>query len=171
MRVKLASNVVYDPDTKGYIMLEVPQLPVSELELEGEILKPRTTFHCSLVAARKLSNGDEVSERRIVATVEKLLRVHHVKFEGIAPDIYVCRKPDLDGNQQTTIIAGAKILGFEELKEGLQRELNMEISLPHVTLLKSSNSPYGIGVNSQSDLSKYCVRRDDLYWQVFRKNQ
>ena len=169
MQVQLAPDVVYDPNTKGYIMLQLPELTVNPLEFEGIQLTPKRTFHCSLVAARKLAAGRAGIEERIVDIVRRQLAIEPVKFSGLTGQVYVCRKPNDAGEMQTAVIAMADILGLDGLRHALYQEnQDFTVSLPHVTLLKSGNSPYGIGVNFEADLAAYCERHDELLVRIYQ---
>lgn len=64
---------------------------------------------------------------------------------------------------QITVNAGVQLLGLDALQAALRQRASIDIATtPYVTLLKSANSPYGIGVNNASDLAEYCVKRNDI---------
>ena len=70
---------------------------------------------------------------------------------------------------QTTVIGEAALIGLSSLERAMRRGLDTRIRLsqPHVTLLKSANSPYGIGVNSPEELVMLCAGDDSLGRRIF----
>ena len=75
----------------------------------------------------------------------------------------MCKKPNADNETQVTVIADVQLAGIEALQALMRERVGVNISTTlHVTLLKSANSPYGIGVNSAADLAAYCVKRADV---------
>jgi hypothetical protein len=168
MKIKLAPDVWYDSDTKGYIMLELPNTHVVPIVYEGVMLEPKREHHCSIVAARKLAGGLPDVESRIVEIVREQLAREPVQFTGFRREVYVCHKPNDEGEEQTTVVVGVDVTGLAGLQNALQTEFpQYHAPFPHATVLKSANSPYGIGVNSAEDLTALCERHDELFAEIF----
>lgn len=163
---ELARNVVYDPEVKGYIMYDatacIPELP--SITIDGVEVFPKEEYHVSLVAARKAAQQNPEQEAAIVRLVSEYLRRpgNALEWDGLTGEYYLCHKLNEQGEMQFTVVAGAAIIGLEGLQRMLRHHFSIPPSQPHVTLLKSANSPYGIGVNSADDLANYCELRPDI---------
>lgn len=155
-RQELGKGVWYDPEGTGYIMYDLTDqlIPLKPVTIGDQLLLPKTEFHCSLVAARKVSQEELAVEATIVERVQNYLGERSLRFVNLTGDYYHCQK---DG--ESTVIAGVHIEGLDELRV-LVREVvpDYEPPFPHVTLLKSENSEYGIGVNSAQALATLCVK-------------
>lgn len=152
---QLGQKVWYDEAVMGYVMLDITGdiKPPKKMEIDGQNLLPKSEYHCSLVAARKLAN-EKVSEAQIIGIVRNFLATHTIRFISLTDERFVCRK-----RGEITVISGAKVIGLEELRAELQQLIPTYVSLfPHVTLLKSENSPYGIGIDSQLDFEYLCQK-------------
>jgi hypothetical protein len=161
---ELSDGVWYDPEGTGYIMLDTTAVipPQEPRMIDGVRLLPKDEYHCSLVAARKLADGDRDLEARIVKDTVEYLRTHTVGFVGMTGNYYLCQKTNDDGEIEKTIIGGVEIRGIEGLRAILRRRTpEYQPPFPHVTLLKSANSLYGIGVNSEESLRAYCTRLEN----------
>lgn len=153
---QLGQKVWYDPEGTGYVMLDVTSFikPLEPMEIDGQKLLPKSEYHCSLLAARKVAN-DKVSEEQLVGVVKIFLKNKTISFESLVEnELYVCRKEG-----QVTVIASATIVGLDELHQEIKQLIPDYAPLfPHVTLLKSENSQYGIGINSQVDFENLCEK-------------
>ena len=147
-------KVWYDPEGSGYVMLDVTDniTPLNPIKIEGQKLLPKSEYHCSLVAARKLAN-DKISEQEIIELVRKFLVGKIIQFESLGKELYVCRK-----GEEVTVIARAQIIGIEDLRREIRKFIPDYAPFPHVTLLQSENSRYGIGVNSPQKFAEYCQK-------------
>lgn len=157
-RVHITEKIWYDPEVKNYVMLDVTddiEHPVATIIKPPTVLLPKDEYHCTLVAAGKLSaNHDQV--REVIEDIKAYLLEHPnmVTFEGIGTDYYYCCKDD-----ESTLIVSALVTGLDGLRDVVRRTFpEYSESSPHITLLKSENSPYGIGINSPTDLNQYCER-------------
>lgn len=163
---ELTPHVWYDPDVKGYIMFDatqhIPDMP--PITVDGIELLPKNEYHVSLVAARKAAAQNAAQEAAIVRLVEDYLGRPDagLSWGGLTGEYYLCHKPGQSGELQHTVLAGASIIGLTGLQRMLRHHFGIAPSHPHVTLLKSANSAYGIGVNSADDLALYCEKRPDL---------
>ena len=154
-RQELGQAVWYDPDGTGYIMLDVTKFieTPAEMMIDNERLLPKNEFHCSLVAARKITKSPD-EEARVVDTTRNFLARETIRFTGLTGERYVCRK---DG--EMTLIAGASVEGLDKLRTEVSALLpEYQPPFAHVTLLKSENSPFGIGINSADELAERCNR-------------
>ncbi len=152
---QLGQKVWYDVEGTGYIMLDVTDniAPLEEIKIDGQRLLPKPEYLCSLLAARKVVN-DKVSETQLVELVRKFLVNRIIRFESLIGDLYVCRKKG-----ELTVISGANISGLDDLRQEIKKLIpDYAPIFPHVTLLKSENSQYGIGINSQADLDSFCEK-------------
>lgn len=158
-RVNLAENIWHDPEATNYIMLDVTdQIPLQLPQtIDGVELMPKDEYHISLVAAGKLSDNPREVATTIEAVREYLGSIEKLpEFVTLGAERYRCRKGD-----EVTLIAPAKIIGLDGLREVVKvRYPDYAPPFPHVTLLKSANSPYGIGINSSDDFELYCTRWD-----------
>lgn len=157
MRSNITKKIWHDPEVKNYIMLDVTdEIPPQQMQtIDNVELLPKDEYHVSLVPASKLSEDASVVQD-VVQDVTRLLRENPgvVVFEGLGEERYVCRK-----NGEVTMIAPAIIIGVESLRQIVRQYVpDYAPAFPHVTLLKSANSPYGIGVNSEDDLQLMCKR-------------
>lgn len=51
------------------------------------------------------------------------------------------------------------MIGLDDLRQEIKQLIPDYVPLfPHVTLLKSENSQYGIGINSQKDFDNLCQK-------------
>lgn len=154
----ITEKIWYDLEVKSYVMLDVTE-EIGEqkpLKVNGIELLPKEEYHVTLVAAGKIADGDEKLTRNLISDISKYLlsNPESVSFGGLGDERFTCHK---DG--ETTLIAPAVIIGIEGLRKVVtSRIVNYKPAFPHVTLLKSENSLYGIGVNSQDDLEQYCRR-------------
>lgn len=158
-RINITEKIWYDSEVKSYIMLDVTDEISSQRArvVDNVELLPKDEYHVSLVPASKLSEDASVVQD-VVQDVTQFLRENPgvVVFEGLGEERYVCRK---DG--EVTMIAPAIIIGVESLRQVVRQHIpGYAPAFPHVTLLKSANSPYGIGVNSEDDLQQMCERLD-----------
>ncbi len=135
-------------------------------------LFPKHELHVSLASLRKLAGENPAMEAAMVCFLEYYLKdtAHELAWCGLTGEYYRCQKPRDEGELQHTIIGAAEIIGLRSLETAMRHALDTRIRLctPHVTLLKSVNSPYGIGVNSPDDLAAYCTRDDTLGARIFR---
>ncbi len=154
-RVNLTEHIWYNPSVKNYVMLDITDSigTQSEMMVEGVTLVPKDEYHCSLVPAGKL--GDTPQEvAAIIEDVRQHLEAHRddIHFEGLGHERYLCEK-----NGEYTLIAPAIITGLSALRQAVCARIpDYQPPFPHVTLLKSVNSQYGIGINSERDLATYC---------------
>lgn len=158
-RQNITEKIWYDPDVKNYIMLDITKDIEQQkpLVIDGVELLPKDEYHCSLVPVGKLSD-DPDAVARIVSDIKDYLAFtpDSIRFDGFMDKYFVCKKED-----ETTLIVEAKILGLGGLRKIVQQTISdYQPTFPHVTLLKSENSPYGIGINSNKDLKTYCRRID-----------
>lgn len=163
-RKYFSEHVWYNPEKGHYIMLDitdeigkqVPQI------IEGVELLPKDEYHVSLVPAQKLSE-DEAVVRSIVEDVRCLLQANPgaVSWGSLGDERYVCKEDD-----EVTLVAPAAVVGLSGLREVVRRHVpGFNPAFPHVTLLKSANSPYGIGISSSDDLAAYCYRLEAVSQQ------
>ena len=157
-RVNITEKIWYDPQVKNYVMLDVTEdiERPKPITLDSQIvLEPKDEYHCTLVAAGKLSS-DQDAVRELIADISDYFQSdpNAVQFNGLGPDYYVCHKGD-----ESTLIVSAVIIGLDGLRDIVRKKFpGYGESIPHITLLKSENSQYGIGINSPADLSKYCEK-------------
>jgi hypothetical protein len=144
----------------------IPELP--SITIDGVEVFPKEEYHVSLVAARKAAQQNPEQEAAIVRLVSEYLRRpgNALEWDGLTGEYYLCHKLNEQGEMQFTVVAGAAIIGLEGLQRMLRHHFSIPPSQPHVTLLKSANSPYGIGVNSADDLANYCEVRPDIAQQL-----
>lgn len=167
-RQELGRGVWYDSAVKGYAMLDVTEhiSDVSPTQVDGVQLMPKHEYHVSIANVRGLADGNRAVEAAMVRLLEGYLGDERQVFGwlGLTNRYYVCHKPNEQGEQQTTVIGEAEILGLEGLERAMRHQFgeHIRLSQPHVTLLKSANSPYGIGVNNAEELALYCEYRSEL---------
>lgn len=154
-REYLSKKIWRDAEGTNYIMLDVTDEIGSQQArtVEGVELLPKDEYHVTLVPAGKLS-GDESVVELVIDEVRTFLAHNpdEVVFEELSGERYVCTKGD-----EMTLIAPAIVLGLDGLRGVVRRHVpDYAPTFPHVTLLKSANSRYGIGVNSVDDLQAYC---------------
>ncbi len=162
MRVELGPGIWYSEEM-GYIIAEVPDLQPEPITVDGVLLNPKDEYHVSLVPARELANGDPEREAEIVRQVRAYLAHTAVKHGNLTGEMHICRELNKAGDIERTVIAGIQVVGLVALRS----ELGLPEAVPHVTVLKSANSLYGIGVNSITDLQQLCKRDDNLFRRVF----
>lgn len=163
-RQELGNGVWYDPEAKGYIMLDVTGSVATQhpRTIDDTILLPKSEYHCSLAAVRKLANEDREVEAKLVDDVKRYLGNNAVEFAGMTGDYYFCQKTNDAGEIESTVIGGVTIIGLDGLRALLREKIpEYQPPFPHVTLLKSANSKFGIGVNSQEDLRTYCRKLEE----------
>lgn len=154
-RIYLNERIWRDPETKNYILLDISdEIGEQQAEIvDGVELLPKNEYHITLVPAGKLSDNHEIVEV-IIDDIDKFLNNNPdaITFEGLGPERYVCR----DGDEMT-LIARATITGQDSLRRIIQRHIpGYRPAFPHVTLLKSASSPYGIGINSLEEFGRLC---------------
>ena len=132
------------------------------MEIDGALLERKQEVHCTLVAARKAAQGGPLLEKRIMAAARAHLQTTTVTFEGFTGEVRVCRKPDDEGRERITVVAGVAIAGLTALWQAV-RQICPDFKDPalHVTLYKLPWDPYGISVNSAQEFDRY-EHRDDL---------
>ncbi len=167
-RQELGQQVWYDADTKGYAMLDVSGYipPLQPVEVEGVTLLPKHEYHVSIANLRGIAGENLEIEPEMVWFMQAYLAgpTHQLAWKGLTGAYYLCRKPNAEGDMQQTLIGEVEIAGLASLERAMRQKFAIPITLsrPHVTLLKSANSPYGIGVNSPKDLAQLCRRQDEL---------
>ena len=172
-RQELGQQVWYDADTKGYAMLDVTKYipPLQSVEVEGVTLLPKHEYHVSIANLRGIAGENPEIEPKMVWFMQAYLAdpAHQLEWKGLTGAYYLCQKPNAEGDMQRTLIGAVEIAGLAALERAMRQRFAMPITLsrPHVTLLKSANSPYGIGVNSPKDLAQLCRRQDELGEQLF----
>lgn len=151
MRAHLTESVWYDPDVKNYVMLDVTDAitPLTSLMIGDVELLPKDEYHCTLVPVGKLLEDDAAGV--LLDDIGEYLSQNTVEFDGLTGDYHLCRKQG-----EVTLIASARIMGLDGLREVRRHVSDYQPPFPHVTLLKSANSPYGIGVNSDADYDALC---------------
>lgn len=157
-RVDISPNVWYDPGVKNYFMLDVTaaiETP-TEIDIDGVVLFPKDEYHCSLVPAGKIAEGQRLQGLNYFLVTYLRANPDLLRFDGLGDERYICKK-----NDEVTLVAPARVVGIEALRAAVRQMIpEYEPAFPHVTLLKSENSPYGIGINSEKDLAEYCTRID-----------
>ena len=173
-REELGNGVWYDASLKGYAMLDVTDHipPLRTTDVEGVMVHPKMgEFHVSIANLRELAHHNPAQEAAMALFLRDQMadRQNCPSWNGFTGEFYVCRKPNEQGEEQTTIIAGVDIAGLRALERAMRHAFDTSIHLshPHVTLLKSENSPYGIGVNSAEALVRLCMRDDTLAERIF----
>ncbi|QQS21697.1 hypothetical protein IPM09_04230 [Candidatus Saccharibacteria bacterium] len=162
-RQELGRDVWYDGGLKGYAMLDVTHsVPaISPLVIDGTELLPKEEYHVSIAKLRALARGDAAKEAELVTFLQEYFaeQDHEFRWAGLTGDYYVCRKPNQAGETQMTLIGSVEIVGLRALERAMRDRFDpaIRLSQPHVTLLKSTNSPYGIGINSADDLASLCT--------------
>lgn len=157
-RVNITEKIWYDPEVKNYVMLDVTDdipRPLPFTTHQGVLLEPKTEYHCTLVAAGKLSD-DPTAVQEVIEDIAQYIkaRPNDIAYEGLGDDYYICQKAE-----ETTLIVSAIATGLIGLREVVRGKFpEYEDTSPHITLLKSENSAYGIGINSLSDLDNYCQK-------------
>ena len=151
----LGQNVWYDPDTNGYIGLDVTDYIQTQEQqiIEGILLLPKNEHHCSLVAVHRYVK-DQVKEQMIADAVRDYLSAHSLRVVSLGNDRYLCRK---DG--RTTVIAPIEVAGSEALRAFVATLIpKYQPLFSHVTLLKSEATEFGIGINTMSELDQLCKK-------------
>lgn len=154
-REYLSEKVWRDAEGTNYIMLDVTD-EIGDQQartIDGVELLPKDEYHVTLVPASKFSEDESVVES-VVDEVRAFLARNpdEIVFKELLDERYVCTKGD-----ELTLIAPAVVLGLDALRAVVRRHVpDYAPAFPHVTLLKSANSKYGIGVNSMDDLHEYC---------------
>lgn len=156
-RMQLTENIWYDPDVKSYVMLDVTsEIGAQEPQVvDGVEVLPKDEYHVTLVAAGKIGQT-ALHIQQIIEGVRAFLLDHPntVRFNGLTTERYICHK---DG--ESTLIAPAIVTGLDTLRAVVKRHVpEYEPAFPHVTLLKSANSAYGISINTPSVLETYCKK-------------
>lgn len=165
--IELGPGLVYTPDVKGAILLDVahiiPALPAT-IVVDGVELERKTEFHWTVLVPRHIAGEDLPREGEIARRVGEFVSHHALQALALADEYYVCHKPNSEGDTQTTVVQKLIVSGVDELWRHLYttEAIELESPFPHVTLYKSSNSPYGIGVNNSQDRSAYCELRPDI---------
>lgn len=154
-REYISEKVWRDVEGTNYIMLDVTkEVGVQHTRtIDGIELFPKDEYHVTLLPASKLSDDPDIVES-IVGDVRVFFdeHPHRVVFERLGDERYVCTK-----DEEMTLIAPAIVVGLDSLRQIVQRRMpGYAPAFPHVTLLKSANSQYGIGVNSQQDFAERC---------------
>jgi hypothetical protein len=153
----LGKKVWYDPDVGGYIGLDlINDIPAqTPRTIKSVELLLKSEYHCSLVATRRYINNRE-KEQSIANAVSSFLQTHPFHYISLGATRYLCRK-----NNEMTIIAPVEIVGLEELLEYIQSIIpEYRSPFPHVTLLKSKATKWGIAVNSVEELAQHCEKLD-----------
>lgn len=157
MGIQLAEHIWLTPEKHNYIMLDVTGRipPQFSLVVDGVELFPKEEYHISLVAADKITATPEESQL-LVSEIAKFLRANPkgIYFEGLTKERYICRDGD-----EVTMIAPANIAGLNKLYGIILRYVSdYRPAVPHVTLLKSESSIYGIGIHSEADFRTLCTK-------------
>lgn len=152
-RQELGSSVWYDNEGSGYVMLDITDsIPLQhERVIDGQLLTPKSEYHCTLVPVRKIvENSDQ--ENQLIGVIQAALARKSVIFSGLSDARYVCEKED-----EMTVIAPAQLDGLEELNQVVRR-ISPDFTgvFAHVTLLKNENSAFGISVVSLEALAARC---------------
>lgn len=154
----LSKNVWYDPDSNGYIGLDVTNsIPVQTTwTVEDTVLLPKNEYHCSLVAIRHYIDDVE-QERSFVYAVHDFLYTHSLRCVSLSDKRYLCRKGD-----RMTIVAIVEIEGIDEFRTFIKTLIpKYEPPFPHVTLLKSNATKFGIALNSTEEFIQYCEKYEN----------
>ncbi|HSX31073.1 MAG TPA: hypothetical protein VLE99_04100 [Candidatus Saccharimonadales bacterium] len=168
MNIELGADVWYSADVKGYAMLRLPDLEPRAITFAGVQLAPKAEYHCSILAARKLAQGDAEKEHGLVEAVRLWLSQNALTYNCLNGEVHVCRRRNEAGEEEMTVVAGVVVDGLAALHAALQKDFpEVPALIPHATVLKSANSPYGIGVNSAEDLAAYCEPHPKLFTQIF----
>ena len=173
-RQELGGDVWYDGGLKGYAMLDVTDhIPaLHTIMVDGVALAPkRGEFHVSIAKLRALAERNPAQEAAMALFIEHWMQDEEKRliWGGFTDSMYVCQKPNAEGETQMTVIAGVEIIGLSAMERAMRHTFNpaIRLSQPHVTLLKSATSPYGIGINSPEDLATLCRRDDGLRQRIF----
>lgn len=135
--------------SKGYIGLpiQVNKLPES-VEIEGERLVIKSSFHVSLVCVKDIVDKYGGDEKRILELFCSFIKDNEIEFLEYTGEFRFAENVD-----RKTLVALCKISNLEELFIFLRRELVLDIPLQptHVTLF-TLQPDLGIGLNSQADM-------------------
>ena len=176
-RRELGSGVWYDASLKGYAMLDVTEHipPLRPTAIDGVTVYPKEgEFHVSIANLRELAlqNPFQEAAMALFLRYQMVSEENRLSWNGFSGEYYVCHKPNEQGDEQTTVIASVEIIGLRALERTMRHtfDTSIRLSQPHVTLLKSANSPYGIGVNSPEALESLCERDDTLAERIFARD-
>lgn len=141
--------------------------PLHSTVIDGVTVYPKEgEFHVSIANLRELALQNPFQEAAMALFLRHQMasEENRLSWNGFSGEYYVCHKPNEQGEQQTMVIAGVDIVGLRALERTMRHtfDTSIRLSQPHVTLLKSANSPYGIGVNSPEALQNLCTRDDTL---------
>jgi hypothetical protein len=163
----LSEKVWYDKEGTGYVMFDVsdsvPKL--DQLNIEGRELLSKDEFHCSLIATRKYAELEwdgtaDISAREagMVAAIRGQLGRRTVEFLGFTGEYYLCEK-----DNEATIIGLVGLKGINELRQTISDMTGVVIDPPepHVTLYKTLNSQYGIGIRNEEEFTLRCRNLPD----------
>ena len=165
--IELSPGLSYTPDVKGAILLDVadviPLLPPS-IQVDGICLERKAEFHWTVLVPRYIAEGNIQREETIAKRVGEFVSDHVLRASALMDEYYVCHKPNPEGDIQMTVVQKLAVEGADELWKYLRETegLELESPFPHVTLYKSSNSRYGIGVNNAQDRAAYCEARPGI---------
>lgn len=165
--IELGPGLTYTQDIKGAILLDVtdiiPDIP-AQITVDDTLLERKREFHWTVLVPRYIVPEDLAREEAIAARVGEFAAHHVLRATGLLPEYYLCHKPNAAGETQCTVVQKLAVEGVNDLWEYLiaTEGLQLEAPFPHVTLYKSANSPYGIGVNNAHDRATYCEVRSDI---------
>lgn len=140
---------------KGYIHLpiQISELP-SEVEIDGDNLTIKSSFHVSLVCVKNLIEkyGAEY-EQKIIDKFCEFISTDDISFLRFTGEFRVAKS-----EEKETLIARCEVSNLEKLFKKLSSELNIEIPLQptHVTLY-TLQLDIGIGLNSFKELEEKSV--------------
>jgi len=146
----------------GYIVLDITEAvpPLDSLIVDGVEFLSKSEYHCSLVAVKRIAqslaeNNNQVAQlqKTIVENAKKQLAQTPIDTVHFTGQFYRCHK-----NGESTIIGLVDVPGLQELRQGIASStgISLDDPLPHVTVLKTINSQWGIAVNAQTDFNAYC---------------
>ena len=139
---------------KGYIALPVEISNLSEfIEIEGEILQKKPSFHASLLCVKDIIEKHGDLEKRVLDFFCSFVSKNDVSFVKYSGEFRF-----VTNEERKTLIALCEISNLKEFSESLGHKFGIEVppQPTHVTLYTLQFN-IGIGLNSPADMKEKSV--------------
>ncbi|MFZ1302084.1 MAG: hypothetical protein WAQ27_05955 [Candidatus Microsaccharimonas sp.] len=150
---EIAPSTWYSSET-GMVMYSLGDQvgDVEPLRYSGVDLFPKTEYHTTLVSVRR-DIPEPALEAVFVDALSNFLADNPVAVAELGAERYFCTK-----NEEATVVAPVHVIGERALRAFVQTFIPDYDPFFHVTLLKNSQTKYGIRISSAEDLAERCVQ-------------
>lgn len=148
---EIGPNIWHSPDTSMIMFDLCDTILAEEIEIDGDILRPKQEYHTTLVSLKREERLLRTDNDFLVDFTD-FLTDQPVELDAVGDERYVCQK-----GVEKTVIAPVYLYGEQALKGFIREYFPHYAPFFHVTLLKNDSTEHGIRISSEHDLAERCA--------------